>query len=403
MKQKILFINNNMKIGGVQKALLEQLKALHSEYDITLFLFRKTGALMEQIPKDIRVVEATSHYRYLGMSQAECHSLCDKLVRGFYAAIAKIFGISCSLKIMSHTVRNDPLPQAPVAISYAHCGQFHSFYGGVPEYTLKHVKADTKICFIHCDYLNSGTLSRHSQSVYRNFDRIVCVSNSVKECFLKALPEMRERTVVLPNLIDRDLIQVMSACEPYMYDKNYTNLLTVARLAREKGIERVIRAMSRMEHCRCRYYILGDGPLAESLKSLVSELKLTESVFFLGEQENPYRYMLHADLLVVPSFQEAAPVVFQEAMALGLPVLSTRTLSADEMIPKEYGFVVDNTEEAILSELQFLQENPIEIQRKKNHLKNAPKQNAEDRNHFSAVICPENHEGVSNAETIRPT
>ena len=48
--KRILIVNNNMHIGGVQKALLNLLQTLHADYDITLLLFYRGGALLNEVP-----------------------------------------------------------------------------------------------------------------------------------------------------------------------------------------------------------------------------------------------------------------------------------------------------------------------------------------------------------------
>ena len=350
-RKKILIVNNNMKIGGVQKALLEVLKELHTRYDVTLLLFKKTGALLNEIPEDVSVLESGSHFRYLGFSQGECRTVRDKLTRGLYAVVSKTLGIGAAVRIMGMTVRHECSEPYDTAVSFLHVGGFKLCYGGVAEYVLNHVTAAKKVCYIHCDYLNSGTDSPYSEKLYPRFDQIICVSESVRKQFIKVLPELEEKTITVPNPVDVREIRALSTRQPVFYEPGFLNLLTVARLAGEKGIARVIRALAQIKNSALRYYVVGDGRDRPELETMIRENGLEDSVFLVGEDKNPYRYMSGADLLVVPSYNEAAPVVFQEALVLGLPILSTRTLSAEEMIPPACGFVVDNTDEAICQAL----------------------------------------------------
>ena len=55
--KKILIVNNNMNIGGIQKALLNLLCEIGKNYDVTLLLFCKTGGLADKIPESIKVIE----------------------------------------------------------------------------------------------------------------------------------------------------------------------------------------------------------------------------------------------------------------------------------------------------------------------------------------------------------
>ena len=70
-KMKIIIVNNNMKIGGIQKALLNLLYEISPYYDITLFLFNNVGEYLEKVPKNIKIVGCNSPYKYFGMSQSE--------------------------------------------------------------------------------------------------------------------------------------------------------------------------------------------------------------------------------------------------------------------------------------------------------------------------------------------
>ena len=63
----------------------------------------------------------------------------------------------------------------------------------------------------------------------------------------------------------------------------------------------------------------------------------------VGNKENPYTYLKNADALLVPSFNEAAPMVFGESAVLGVPIVTTETCSAIEMVEKrDLGYVIAN-------------------------------------------------------------
>ena len=85
---------------------------------------------------------------------------------------------------------------------------------------------------------------------------------------------------------------------------------------------------------------------------------------------NPYGYLKAADVLLIPSFSEAAPMVIGEAAILGTPVLSTRTSSAEEMIVRPgYGWVCDNTQSGITEGLGLLLANPEILKSRRESMK----------------------------------
>ena len=51
--KKLIIVNNNMRIGGVQKSLVNLLSEIKDQYDVTLLLFSKTGEYLENIPPSV--------------------------------------------------------------------------------------------------------------------------------------------------------------------------------------------------------------------------------------------------------------------------------------------------------------------------------------------------------------
>ncbi|MCU1486745.1 MAG: colanic acid biosynthesis glycosyltransferase WcaL [Actinomycetia bacterium] len=116
-------------------------------------------------------------------------------------------------------------------------------------------------------------------------------------------------------------------------------LLSVARLVEKKGIESAVRAVAALG-CEVRYDIVGDGPLRPRLEALVAELGLEDRVHLLGAQPpRAVRQLLaRADVFLAPSVtagdgdQEGIPVAIMEAMAAGLPVVSTHHSGIPELV-----------------------------------------------------------------------
>ena len=143
-------------------------------------------------------------------------------------------------------------------------------------------------------------------------------------------------------------------------------LLTVARLAEKKGVEYGIRAVANVlrKHPHVEYNIAGDGPLKNDLANLVDTLNINDKVRLLGwkRQEEIVELMKGADILLAPSVtsrggdQEGIPVVLMEALAQGLPVLSTQHAGIPELVQDgESGFLVPERDVNALTErLEFL-------------------------------------------------
>jgi len=119
-------------------------------------------------------------------------------------------------------------------------------------------------------------------------------------------------------------------------------LISVARLVEKKGIDVALRALADLarEGIAFHYRVVGDGPLREKLVSLAGELGLGARVVFEGAlpRSAVLERMANSDLLLAPSItatsgdQEGIPVSLMEAMAHGLPVVSTHHSGIPELV-----------------------------------------------------------------------
>ena len=161
---------------------------------------------------------------------------------------------------------------------------------------------------------------------------------------------MADRCVTVRNCHRFDVIQTLAEEKPLSYDGTRINVLTVARLTHEKGIERAIAAVQKTvaRGVPLTLHLVGDGAMRGELQTLAETLGVADCVVFHGEQTNPYRYMKNADLFLLSSYHEAAPMVIEEARALGVPILTTATTSSHEMVTEAAcGVVCENTAAAL--------------------------------------------------------
>jgi colanic acid/amylovoran biosynthesis glycosyltransferase len=182
---------------------------------------------------------------------------------------------------------------------------------------------------------------------------------------LAAIGVPPEKIVVHPMGVD---------CRRFEYRRrspgSALRLLTVARLVEKKGVEYGIRAVARLRgqepDARISLTIIGDGPLRRQLERLVGELGLDDCVQLLGwlNQTDVLERLYGSDVFILPSVtavdgdQEGIPVSLMEAMATGMPVVSTWHSAIPELIEDgATGFLVpERDEEALAGALRrFLQ------------------------------------------------
>lgn len=358
-RKRILIVNNNMHIGGVQKALVNLLKEIASEYEVTLLLFYKGGELLRDVPENVRVITACRVLRGWGATREDAGGLRLQLSRAFSAAITRAAGRKWICRILFPFQKK--LRGYDVAISYLHSGNDHVFYGGCNEFVLRCTEAEKKISFLHCDYEKMHAGSRYNASIYQKFDAIAACSAGCKDAFSAVFPELKQKVQVVRNCHDYERLHHDAAQAPAALSKTSVNVVTLSRFGREKGVLRGIQAAADVQRAgkKLRYFIIGNGVEYPKAAAMVKRLGLETSVTLLGEMLNPYGYLKAADVLLIPSFSEAAPMVIGEAASLGTPVLSTRTSSAEEMIVcSGYGWVCDNTQVGITEGLERLLANP---------------------------------------------
>jgi len=162
--------------------------------------------------------------------------------------------------------------------------------------------------------------------------RIVCVSEGSLICFQDIFAISSNKLCVVHNGVDIDYISTLA--REYSFDDSPVertdgiNILFVGRLERRKGLDILLEAISIIrltepelsEQIAVR--IIGGGN-RDIYETLCDDLQITSSVEFLGELPNPYGYMAHSDMFVLPSRTEGFPNVLLEAMALGMPAIAS--------------------------------------------------------------------------------
>lgn len=125
----------------------------------------------------------------------------------------------------------------------------------------------------------------------------------------------------------------------------------VGRLSPEKAIDNLLRAVSGLvkEGLDVSALIVGDGELDAALKQEARGLQISDRVIFTGNRSDTPQLYSAMDVFVLPSQQEAFPMVLIEAMACGVPVVATRVGDvADIVEPGVTGLLVDTRDAAAL-------------------------------------------------------
>ena len=164
------------------------------------------------------------------------------------------------------------------------------------------------------------------------FDRLLCVSNAVKERLAREYHIRQDKIGVFYDGVDIKLIDSVKVAK-----RESNTIAYVGRLIPHKHVDDLIEAVRllKKEIPTIRLKVIGGGQELESLKLLAEKKGLAKNVIFFGvvpEYKDMIRELKKAQLLVLPSTREGFGIVLVEALASNLPVIAYRTDGVTEVI-----------------------------------------------------------------------
>jgi glycosyltransferase involved in cell wall biosynthesis len=175
------------------------------------------------------------------------------------------------------------------------------------------------------------------RSLYRLADKVVCQSEFMMKDIASCLGLPIDRMTRIYNPVDTERVRSLSHDEVPAYVGPGPHLVTVGKLAYQKGYDVLLRALVlvRQGYPTATLTIVGDGADRHTLEELAWQLELADAVRFLGFVKNPYPYVARADLFVSSSRYEGFANVILEALACGTPVVATDCPSGNREILEE--------------------------------------------------------------------
>lgn len=162
--------------------------------------------------------------------------------------------------------------------------------------------------------------------LYPRAHRVLCQSEAMATDLAENFNVPRGKLTVLANPIDVAAIRAAGAASDDGWPSNaWPRMLSIGRLASEKGIDLLLHAISevRKEYPQIHIQILGAGPEEAALRKLSAKLQLETAVSFAGHRKNLNDYFNAATLFVLPSRYEGMPNALLEAAAADLPIVAT--------------------------------------------------------------------------------
>lgn len=324
---KILFLIHDLEQGGAEKVLVNLVNNMDTtQFDITVMTLFDVGVNKQFLSDKI-------HYR---------------------TVFSRVFpGNSHIMKFFSPEFLHEHIIKEhyDIEISYLE-GTCARIISGCPHPDTK------KVCWIHIEQHTSESASysfrsiKEAETCYNRFNRIICVSQTVKSDFTSVL-NIQIPIDVLYNTNESEKVRKL-ALEPITeceFKSDEIKLIGVGKLLTSKGFDRILKITKQLvlNGYPVHLYILGIGPEESNLLRYIQDNGLTGKAELLGYQINPYKFVSASDLFVCASHAEGFSTAATEALIVGTPVCTVEVSGMKEMLGEnnEYGVVVDNDDKAL--------------------------------------------------------
>lgn len=201
---------------------------------------------------------------------------------------------------------------------------------------------------------------------------------------------LRGKFKVFPNPISEDFLTENTDNK----SKKIKNLIAVGRLAPQKNFEMLIKGFAKINNSDLNLLIFGEGELENDLNDLIFSLGLSKKVQLKGRTNDILSEMKKADMYILTSDFEGMPNSLMEAMAVGLPSISTDcpTGPSDLINNGDNGILIPvNDEAALVKAINYLTLNTEKAQKIGNQAKedmsnrHSPSMSAKKLYHYLSV------------------
>jgi N-acetylgalactosamine-N,N'-diacetylbacillosaminyl-diphospho-undecaprenol 4-alpha-N-acetylgalactosaminyltransferase len=283
--------------GGAEKAALGLVDGLKDEFEIEILT---VSPVQNYDAKDIKV---TSLYKHDFEGSA-------------LSKLLSIFKLAASLSMYCKANKIDTV------VSFLSRPGIIAAFAKILHPKLRVIATEhTTLSSYYGDSMPEKAMKLLLFAAYKIANSVVAVSSGIKEDLVQNFGVNRGKISVIYNPIDIKKIKI-SALQKVSQESDGFVFVTAGRLIDSKNFPFLFEAF-RLLPSFCKLWVLGDGELSGELRLMAVEMGLHERVRFFGFCENPYSYFASADCFVMSSRLEGLPTVLIEALACGLPVIST--------------------------------------------------------------------------------
>src|SRR5690606_13282723 len=190
--------------------------------------------------------------------------------------------------------------------------------------------------------------------------------------------DIKKEIEVIPNFIEISKTDVLkeAPCSRSLLAKENERIVThISNFRKVKRIDDVVKIFHKIQQSiPAKLMMVGDGPEKENAENLCAELGITNKVVFLGNSNEIDKILCYTDLFLLPSETESFGLAALEAMACGVPVISSNSGGLPEVnVNGKTGFLSDvgNIEEMGQNAIEILSDNETLLSFKQNAIDNA--------------------------------
>lgn len=293
MKKKILFYYKLFFSGGTEHSILKLIKKLYNDFEIIVAYDEEesTDDVLKEIVKYAEVVN-----------------------------LNKIDSIIVDTCIICYHPRQE---------SFAKFG--------------KKVKAKHYYSWGHILLFETYPNLTFPKDLMEKIEKYICVSDSVKRDIIIKYPELEEKCEVVDNYLDvKEIINKSNIPIQFEIDKRKLNLVTVARISKDKGFGRMKKLCDALDNNNIEYewYVFGTSFKKEISEEIQGWFKENKHVHFLGYKDNVFPYIKDMDYLVLLTDREACCLVISEALILGVPCIVSNFYEVEKQISDKINGII---------------------------------------------------------------
>lgn len=341
--KKILFVINDMNIGGPQKSLLGLLDNIdYSMFDVSVLALKPDGILQKYYNKNVKMLQA--HPLITAATLPISNTLKHLLVFLRYKKFKLFFGAIWT--IIKYYVFKNNMNQGRQEFWLKYHNQlptlddefdisFGVMAGLTTYFVVDCVKSSYKYHWIRSDY-RVLKLNKTIENLYfQKVDGALAVSDQCAKIFIEEFSFMNHKVKVFYNLIPLNYYRRLAFDDTLMPVSNKQfNLLTVCRLDPLKGIEMAIDACDILvkRGVNIKWYILGGGKEKKAIEAIIQKKDLKDNFILLGFQLNTLAFIERCDIFVHPSRTEGKSNAVDEAKYMGKPIVVTNYETVSEQV-----------------------------------------------------------------------